>query len=108
MFTFSPHTVNWVFGSDPPPLLNVYLKFCCHKSHYIPEGILTYTLMVLLSIKLCHEHRSTHNIKFMKMDQFTFVQKCPALTFTALLPPPPPKRTVYLKGRGGLNMLTAP
>ena len=93
----------------PPlsPILNVYLKFCCHKSHCIPEGILTYTLMVLLSIKLCHEHRSTHNIKFMKMDQFTFVQKCPALTITAILPPPP-KHTADLKGRGGLNMLTAP
>ena len=86
-------------GQTPPlPLLNVYLKFCCHKSHCIPEGILTYTWMVLLSIKLCHEHRSTHNIKFMKMDQFAFVQKCPALTFTAL---PPPPLNIQLTSMGG-------
>ena len=105
LFSHIPST--GCLGQTPlSPLLNVYLKFFCHKSHCIPDGILTYTLMVLLSIKLCRKHRSTHNIKFMKMDQFTFVQKCPALTFTAL-PPPPPKRTVDLKGRGELNMLTA-
>ena len=86
-------------GQTPPlPLLNVCLKFCCHKSHCIPEGILTYTWMVLLSIKLCHEHRSTHNIKFMKMDQFAFVQKCPSLMFTAL---PPPPLNIQLTSMGG-------
>ena len=76
LFSHIPST--GCLGQTPlSPLLNVYLKFCCHKSHCIPDGILTYTLMVLLSIKLCRKHRSTHNIKFMKMDQFTFVQKMP-------------------------------
>ena len=42
----------------------------------------------------------------MKMHQFAFVQKCPALKSTAL-PPPPPKRPVDVK-RGKSEYVDSP
>ena len=42
----------------------------------------------------------------MKMHQFAFVQKCPALTSTAL--PPPPLNVQLTLSRGKVNMSTAP
>lgn len=58
-----------------------------------------FNLLVLLSLGKCHEHHFTHDAKFMKMHQFAFVQKCPALTSNAiqcLKPPPSSKRPVDL------------
>ena len=53
--------------------------------------------------------RSTHDVKFMTIyqyDQYTFVQKCSALTSTALLPP---RLNVQLTLSGEkVNMSTAP
>ena len=47
IFTFPPLNVNWTFRSDPlpPALLNVHLKFCCPKSHFIPVGCTLYVKM---------------------------------------------------------------
>ena len=50
--------------------------------------------------------RSTHDVKFMTMHQYAFVQKCSALTSTAL---PPPRLNVQLTLSGEkVNMSTAP
>ena len=62
-------------------------------------------LLVLFSLKKCHEHHSTHDEKFMKIHQFAFIQKCPALTSTAL---PPPHLNIQLTLNGGkVNMSMA-
>ena len=50
IFTFPPLNVNWTFGQTLPPfplLPNAHLKFCCAKSQYIPEGILTCTIIII-------------------------------------------------------------
>ena len=50
--------------------------------------------------------RSTHDVKFMTMHQYAFVQKYAALTSTAL---PPPRLNVQLTLSGEkVNMSTAP
>ena len=50
--------------------------------------------------------RSTHDLKFMTMHRYAFVQKCSALTSTAL---PPPRLNVQLTLSGEkVNMSKAP
>ena len=50
---------------------------------------------------------TAHGVKFMKMHQFAFVQKCPALTSTALPPPSPLNVQLTLSGEK-VNMSMAP
>ena len=50
---------------------------------------------------------TAHGVKFMKMHQFAFVQKCPALTSTALPPPTPLNVQLTLSGEK-VNMSMPP
>ena len=76
--------------------------------HFIHEDIYGYQHNLLL-LKCNMSQVLFHTcIKFMKMHQFAFVQKCPALTSTALPPLLPPLNIHLTLSRDEVNMSMAP